>query len=98
MVKWDRSATNRRTRSKRDVRTVRVVASVMLVSVSRPRNKLISPVLSMAATYDTLRRQSRTLESLVDVKISAYARLASAITLGQDLEAGGSASRREDME
>jgi hypothetical protein len=34
----------------------------------------------------------------VDSKLTAYARLASSISLGQDVEAGGSASRREDME
>lgn len=50
------------------------------------------------AGYDSLRRQTRTLESLVDSKLTAYARLASSISLGQDVEAGGSASRREDME
>jgi Golgi SNAP receptor complex protein 1 len=50
------------------------------------------------ATYDGLRRQSRTLESLVDAKLTAYSRLASSISLGQDVEAGGSAARREDME
>jgi len=50
------------------------------------------------ATYDSLRRQSRTLESLVDAKLTAYSRLASSISLGQDVEAGGSAARREDME
>jgi Golgi SNAP receptor complex protein 1 len=49
-------------------------------------------------TYDNLRRQSRTLESLVDAKLTAYSRLASGISLGQDVEAGGSAERREDME
>lgn len=50
------------------------------------------------ATYDTLRRQSRTLESLVDAKLTAYTRLASSLSLGQDVEAGGSAARRDDME
>ncbi|KAF8314017.1 V-snare-domain-containing protein [Clavulina sp. PMI_390] len=50
------------------------------------------------ATYDSLRRQSRTLESLVDAKLTAYTRLASSISLGQDVEAGGSAARRDDME
>lgn len=50
------------------------------------------------STYDNLKRQSRTLESLLDVKLNAYARLASSISLGQDLEAGGSVERRQDIE
>ena len=50
------------------------------------------------SSYDSLRRQSRTLESLLDGKLTAYSRLASSISLGHDLEAGGSASRREDIQ
>jgi len=50
------------------------------------------------SSYDSLRRQSRTLESLLDGKLTAYSRLASSISLGHDVEAGGSASRREDIQ
>ncbi|KAF8333067.1 uncharacterized protein EI90DRAFT_3052860 [Cantharellus anzutake] len=50
------------------------------------------------ATYDSLRRQTRTLESLIDAKLTAYSRLAASISLGQDLEAGGNSDRRVDME
>lgn len=44
-------------------------------------------------TFETLRRQSRTLESLVDTKLNAYSRLATSIANPSnardvDLEAG----------
>ncbi|KAF9518490.1 hypothetical protein BS47DRAFT_1418324, partial [Hydnum rufescens UP504] len=38
-----------------------------------------------------------TPESLFDGKLTAYSRLASSISLGRDLEAGGSVARREDI-
>ncbi|KAH9929668.1 V-snare-domain-containing protein [Fomitopsis serialis] len=51
------------------------------------------------ATYDSLHRQCRTLESLFDTKLTSYARLASTVThTPDDLEAGGSAERWRDME
>lgn len=51
------------------------------------------------ATYDSLHRQCRTLESLFDTKLTSYSRLASTITHNQDdLEAGGSAERWRDLE
>ncbi|PCH34201.1 V-snare-domain-containing protein [Wolfiporia cocos MD-104 SS10] len=51
------------------------------------------------STYDALHRQCRTLESLFDTKLTAYARLASAMTRSQDdLEAGDSAERWRDLE
>lgn len=66
----------------------------------------VNPIFrSTMATYDNLRRQSRTLESLIDAKLTSYSRIASAISLGQersestgDVEAGLSFARREDME
>ncbi|TFY61965.1 hypothetical protein EVJ58_g4171 [Rhodofomes roseus] len=51
------------------------------------------------ATYDSLHRQCRTLESLFDTKLTTYSRLASTISRNQDdLEAGGSAERWRDLE
>ncbi|KAI0734389.1 V-snare-domain-containing protein [Fomitopsis betulina] len=51
------------------------------------------------ATYDSLHRQCRTLESLFDTKLTSYSRLASTITRNQDdIEAGGSSERWQDME
>ncbi|KAH7910445.1 V-snare-domain-containing protein [Hygrophoropsis aurantiaca] len=51
------------------------------------------------ATYDSLHRQCRTLESLFDSKLTAYSRLASTITKNQDdVEAGGSHERWRDIE
>jgi Golgi SNAP receptor complex protein 1 len=48
----------------------------------------------MAATYDSLHRQCRTLESLFDTKLTSYARLAATISRSgaeeHDLEAGPS--------
>jgi Golgi SNAP receptor complex protein 1 len=51
------------------------------------------------ATYDVLHRQCRTLESLFDTKLTAYSRLASAISQPQtDVEANGSGNRWKDAE
>ncbi len=50
------------------------------------------------STYENLRRQTRTLESLIDAKLTVYSRIASSITLGHDLEAGGNFDRRVDLE
>ncbi|KAI0319428.1 v-SNARE protein [Amylostereum chailletii] len=52
------------------------------------------------ATYDSLHRQARTLESLFDTKLTAYSRLASTISRSgsEDVEAGGSSARWKDME
>ena len=51
-------------------------------------------------TYDSLHRQARTLESLFDTKLTAYARAGSAISRGgnEDVEASGSTARWRDME
>ena len=50
-------------------------------------------------TYDNLRRQCRTLESLLDAKLSSYSRLAANIGRGQDdVEAGGSSARWKDLQ
>ncbi|EIW86968.1 V-snare-domain-containing protein [Coniophora puteana RWD-64-598 SS2] len=51
------------------------------------------------ATYDSLHRQCRTLESLFDSKLTAYSRLASTMTRNQsDVEAEGSRERWKDLE
>ncbi|KAI6047874.1 V-snare-domain-containing protein [Pisolithus marmoratus] len=51
------------------------------------------------ATYDTLHRQCRTLESLFDTKLTTYSRMASAIARNSDdVEAGGSRERWRDVE
>lgn len=51
------------------------------------------------ATYDSLHRQCRTLESLFDSKLTAYARLASAIARNQDdVESEGSNERWRDVQ
>lgn len=51
------------------------------------------------ATYDSLHRQCRTLESLFDTKLTAYARLASAIAKNsEDVEASGSRGRWQEVE
>jgi Golgi SNAP receptor complex protein 1 len=51
------------------------------------------------ATYDSLHRQCRTLESLFDSKLTAYARLASSITKNEDdVEASGSRERWRDIQ
>ncbi|KAI0033993.1 V-snare-domain-containing protein [Vararia minispora EC-137] len=51
------------------------------------------------ATYDSLHRQARTLESLFDTKLTAYARAGSSISRGgpDDVESG-SGARWRDME
>jgi golgi SNAP receptor complex member 1 len=49
--------------------------------------------------YDCLRRQARTLEFLLDSKLTAYSRIVTAITKdGNDIESGGSAERWQDLE
>jgi len=51
------------------------------------------------ATYDSLHRQCRTLESLFDSKLTSYARLASAIARNQDdVESSGSRERWRDLQ
>lgn len=52
------------------------------------------------ATYDSLHRQCRTLESLFDTKLTSYSRLASTITRPgtDDVEAEGSTARVQDVE
>lgn len=51
------------------------------------------------ATYDSLHRQCRTLESLFDSKLTSYARLASAIVRNQDdVESSGSRERWQDLQ
>jgi len=51
------------------------------------------------ATYDSLHRQCRTLESLFDAKLTSYSRLASTISnTNTDIEASGSAERWEDLQ
>ena len=50
------------------------------------------------ADYNDLRRQCRTLESLLDAKLSTYSRLVSQIGLQEDLEASGSSERWRDQE
>jgi hypothetical protein len=52
-----------------------------------------TPPLSSMATYDSLHRQCRTLESLFDAKLTSYSRLAATISRSgaeHDLEAGPS--------
>jgi len=50
------------------------------------------------ATYDSLRRQCRTLESLLDSKLTSYSRLAANIGREDDVEASGSSDRWIDLE
>ncbi|KZP28853.1 V-snare-domain-containing protein [Athelia psychrophila] len=51
------------------------------------------------ATYDSLHRQCRTLESLFDSKLTSYSRLASTISnTNADIEASGSGERWEDLQ
>jgi Golgi SNAP receptor complex protein 1 len=51
------------------------------------------------ATYDSLHKQCRTLESLFDTKLTSYSRLASTISRSQDdVESGGSMERWKDLE
>ncbi|QRV95087.1 SNAP receptor complex protein [Ceratobasidium sp. AG-Ba] len=49
-------------------------------------------------TYESLRRQCRTLEALVNDKLTGYSRLAVTLSSGSDVEAGTSAARWSDME
>lgn len=57
------------------------------------------PALDIMSTYESLRRQCRTLEALVNDKLTGYSRLAVTLSSGQpgDLEQG-SAERWSDME
>lgn len=49
--------------------------------------------------YDALRRQARTLEFLLDSKLTAYARIVTTATTDRDdVESGGSAERWQDLE
>lgn len=49
--------------------------------------------------YESLRKQTRTLEFLLDSKLTAYSRIVSAVTKdGNDIESGGSAERWQDLE
>ncbi len=50
------------------------------------------------ATYDSLRRQCRTLESLLDSKLTSYSRLAANIGREDDVETSGSSDRWIDLE
>lgn len=51
------------------------------------------------ATYDSLHRQCRTLESLFDSKLTSYSRLASTISRNDsDIEASGSSERWKDLQ
>lgn len=50
-------------------------------------------------SYDTLHRDARTLESLLDTKLTSYSRLASAIGREpEDVEGEGSTERVRDVE
>ena len=59
--------------------------------------ELLLAYVSMA-TYDSLHRQCRTLESLFDTKLTSYARLASTISRSNDLESGALDERWNDIE
>ncbi|KAF8531268.1 V-snare-domain-containing protein [Gautieria morchelliformis] len=49
--------------------------------------------------YDSLRRQARTLEFLLDSKLTAYSRIVTTITKdGNDVESAGAAERWQDLE
>jgi golgi SNAP receptor complex member 1 len=50
------------------------------------------------STYDTLHRECRTLEALVDTKLTTYGRMAVASTSSSDLESGSSNERWHDLE
>jgi hypothetical protein len=55
--------------------------------------------LNIMATYDSLHRQCRTLESLFDAKLTSYSRLASTISRNDsDVEASGSGERWKDLQ
>jgi len=49
-------------------------------------------------SYDSLRRQARTLEFLLDSKLAAYSRVVSAISKDGDIESRGSAERWLDLQ
>ncbi|GJJ13238.1 hypothetical protein Clacol_007489 [Clathrus columnatus] len=50
-------------------------------------------------SYDSLRRQARTLEFLLDSKLTSYSRIASIVTKeGNDVESHGSTERWQDLE
>ncbi|KAI0334421.1 V-snare-domain-containing protein [Cubamyces sp. BRFM 1775] len=67
-------------------------------SVTAQNSTRIPPCAAMS-NYDSLHRQCRTLESLFDTKLTAYARLASSITRNHDdVEASGSTERWRDLE
>lgn len=49
--------------------------------------------------YDSLRRQARTLEFLLDSKLTTYSRIVTTVTKdGSDVESAGSAERWQDLE
>lgn len=48
--------------------------------------------------YDSLRRECRTLESLLDTKLTSYSRLAANLGVDDDVEASGSQERWADLE
>lgn len=51
------------------------------------------------ATYEQLHRQCRTLENLLDTKLTSYSQLVSAVAAkSDDVEANGSADRWKDLE
>lgn len=51
------------------------------------------------ATYDSLRRQARTLESVLESKMAAYSRLGMSLSKpGGDLEGGRDTERWDDLE
>ena len=49
-------------------------------------------------TYESARRQCRTLEALLDTKLNAYSRISSSIAQQHDLESGLASERRQDIE
>lgn len=62
-------------------------------------NRDPTSLLPTMATYDSLHRQCRTLESLFDSKLTSYSRLASTISNpNSDIEASGSGERWEDLQ
>jgi len=50
------------------------------------------------ANYDQLHRQCRTLENLLDTKLTSYSQLVSVSRPTEDVEAGGSSERWKDLE
>lgn len=51
--------------------------------------------MATSARYDSLKKQSRTLEGLIETKLSAYSKLAATVTRSTDLEAGNSERFRD---